>query len=246
MAGRADAARVARRCRRVRPLPTRYQRPLARSQAKHTANHQYDSPTSRAFGAKGTWSERAFFAPRHIHGSTRPGQSRPTLSRRCLPIMQRFLSSVTSVLASASRLSLGQRDCGGIRIGIFLLVRAEHSIDYQKPEVHLLARSQDGSETWAIEEPASLQPSVGLGHRGLAILRSYDRGQNVGTGRSQCRISGTGESSRIPGFPSSRAASSRWIVARTDYLINGPHDCTVLLTAAKPNGQEGRVARPGS
>jgi hypothetical protein len=31
------------------------------------------------------------------------------------------------------------------------------------------------------------------------------------------------------------------IAARTDYFINGPHDMTVLLTAAKSNRREGRV-----
>src|SRR5947209_856223 len=30
------------------------------------------------------------------------------------------------------------------------------------------------------------------------------------------------------------------IAARTDYLVNGKHDCTLFLTAAKPNGREGR------
>lgn len=31
------------------------------------------------------------------------------------------------------------------------------------------------------------------------------------------------------------------IAARTDYLVDGPESCTLLLTAAKPNGDEGRV-----
>jgi hypothetical protein len=29
-------------------------------------------------------------------------------------------------------------------------------------------------------------------------------------------------------------------MARTDYLVNGRHDCHVFLTASKPNGKEGR------
>jgi hypothetical protein len=29
--------------------------------------------------------------------------------------------------------------------------------------------------------------------------------------------------------------------ARTDYLVDGPESCTLFLTAAKPNGEEGRV-----
>ena len=31
------------------------------------------------------------------------------------------------------------------------------------------------------------------------------------------------------------------IAARTDYLVSGAHSCTLFLTAAKPNGDEGRV-----
>jgi hypothetical protein len=31
------------------------------------------------------------------------------------------------------------------------------------------------------------------------------------------------------------------IAARTDYLVDGPESCTLFLTAAKPDGQEGRV-----
>ena len=31
------------------------------------------------------------------------------------------------------------------------------------------------------------------------------------------------------------------IAARTDYLVDGPDSCTLLLTAAKPDGEEGRV-----
>lgn len=31
------------------------------------------------------------------------------------------------------------------------------------------------------------------------------------------------------------------IAARTDYLVDGPQTCTLFLTAAKPNGNEGRV-----
>lgn len=31
------------------------------------------------------------------------------------------------------------------------------------------------------------------------------------------------------------------VAARTDYLVDGPQQCTLFLTAAKPNGEEGRV-----
>jgi hypothetical protein len=40
---------------------------------------------------------------------------------------------------------------------------------------------------------------------------------------------------RLPNF------GQQGIAARTDYLVNGPHDMTIFLTAAKSNGREGRV-----
>jgi photosystem II stability/assembly factor-like uncharacterized protein len=40
---------------------------------------------------------------------------------------------------------------------------------------------------------------------------------------------------RIPDF------GQKGIAARTDYLVNGRHDLTMFLTAAKSNGKEGRV-----
>jgi photosystem II stability/assembly factor-like uncharacterized protein len=40
---------------------------------------------------------------------------------------------------------------------------------------------------------------------------------------------------RVPDF------GQKGIAARTDYIINGPDDCTLFLTAAKSNGREGRV-----
>jgi len=44
-----------------------------------------------------------------------------------------------------------------------------------------------------------------------------------------------GRSFKIPNF------GQKGIAARTDYIVNGPSDCSVFLTAAKSNGKEGRV-----
>jgi hypothetical protein len=33
---------------------------------------------------------------------------------------------------------------------------------------------------------------------------------------------------------------TKGIAARTDYIVNGKHDCSMFLTAAKPDGREGR------
>lgn len=137
-----------------------------------------------------------------------------------------------------------------------------HNINRDKPEEHLLARSLDGGKTWNIENPAAkgyLIPQgkslhgtelpgvvipaptacpggIDFTHPDFAMtLRmsdvdagvsrfhySYDRGK---TWQGPFRLPDLG----TPG-----------IAARTDYIVNGPHDCLVFLTAAKSNGQEGR------
>jgi hypothetical protein len=137
-----------------------------------------------------------------------------------------------------------------------------HNIDHEKPEEHLLARSLDGGETWAIENPAATgalipEPKMLHGvvppglhekpwtdcpgdidftnpdfvltvrmtdiHAGPSrFYYSYDRGKNW---------SGP---YRLPLF------GQKGIAARTDYIVNGKHDCLLFLTAAKENGKEGR------
>lgn len=156
--------------------------------------------------------------------------------------------------------SWGNEILVGFESGYFQFSRAEHSIDYKKPEVHLLARSLDGGETWTIEEPASLQPPEGLRIAGVPVapggrqpldcpggidftqagfvmtMRMAD--VDIGPSRfyySYDRGKTWNGPFKVPDF------GQRGIAARTDYLINGPHDCTVFLTAAKPNGHEGRV-----
>ena len=138
-----------------------------------------------------------------------------------------------------------------------------HNIDREKPEEHALARSLDGGETWTIEHPNEKgfllpqgkealhgielpdvplkKPSVCPGgidfsHPDFAMtLRmtsvdagvsnmsySYDRGK-------------TWEGPFIvPGF------TTKGTAARTDYLVEEKHTCTVFLTASKSDGKEGR------
>jgi hypothetical protein len=137
-----------------------------------------------------------------------------------------------------------------------------HNIDREKPEEHLLARSLDGGETWSIEDPAKkgyLIPQgealhgtelpgvkipdavdcpggIDFTHRDFAMtLRmssadkgasrfyySYDRGKNW-QGPFKVPMMGT------PG-----------IMARTSYIVDDKDSCTVFLTAAKSNREEGR------
>jgi len=137
-----------------------------------------------------------------------------------------------------------------------------HNIDREKPEEHLLARSRDGGETWTIENPAAQGALIPVGkalhgvpppglqekpwqdcpggidftHPDFAMaLRMTD--VEAGPSRFYCstdrghRWSGP---FRLPLFGQSGVA------ARTDYVVDSPSDCWLFLTAAKPDGHEGR------
>jgi hypothetical protein len=137
-----------------------------------------------------------------------------------------------------------------------------HHIDHDKPEEFLLARSRDGGLTWSVESPkpaGALAGTAGMRHgtmpSGLPQERpteldapidfnhpnfaftlrmensnngisrfyfSYDRGA---TWRGPCRLPLFGQ---------------KGVMARTDYIVDGPKDCLLFLTASKPNSREGR------
>ncbi len=148
----------------------------------------------------------------------------------------------------------------GFEAGYFHFSEARHSIDWDRPAQHLLARSLDGGETWKIEHPLSLRAPDGAK---MANVRTEPGGkqpvdcpgdvnftnpsfvltarmQDVDIGPSRFYYSYSRGKTwqgpfRMPNF------GQQGIAARTDYLVNGPHDLTMLLTAAKSNGKEGRV-----
>ena len=137
-----------------------------------------------------------------------------------------------------------------------------HNIDREKPEVHLLARSLDGGETWKTEDPgktgkgALFMPNHGSYH---GVERSDVKPQKPVTCKGinflnpnlafTLRMSSTdgGESrfwysynkghtwkkpSKLPNFNTLGTA------ARTDYIIDGKKECTLFITAAKSDGKE--------
>ena len=137
-----------------------------------------------------------------------------------------------------------------------------HNIDHDRPEEHLLARSKDGGLTWKIEDPAAEGSLIPVGkalhgvtpdgrkekpwsecpggidftHPDFALtvrMTSVDAGPSRFSYSTDRGHHWTGPF-RLPLF------GQAGIAARTDYLVNGPHDCLLFLTAAKANRKEGR------
>lgn len=158
--------------------------------------------------------------------------------------------------------SWGDEILVGFSRGYYKDLGDRHHIDREKPEEHLLARSLDGGQSWAIENPvehgylipegAALHGTelpdfppkpaldspggINFTHPDFAMtLRMADI--HVGPSRfyySYDRGKTWAGPFRVPDF------GTPGIAARTDYLVDGPDSCTVFLTAGKTNRREGR------
>jgi predicted neuraminidase len=137
-----------------------------------------------------------------------------------------------------------------------------HAIDHGRPEEHLLARSRDGGETWTIENPAAggaLIPTGKVLHGvpppGLTEKPWQDCPGDIDFTHPDFALTVrlTDTNSGPSRFYYSTDRGHAWqgpfrlplfgqpgIAARTDYIVNGKHDCLLFLTAAKRNGREGR------
>ena len=121
-------------------------------------------------------------------------------------------------------------------------VQVGHALDGERPRGERFARSLDGGQTWNIEVPSYLgadgqerpatdspggldftHPDAIVRLRWSIFYYSGDRGR---TWQGPYKL---------PDFGQPR------IMARTDYLVEGKHELTVFLTAAKVNNREGRV-----
>jgi len=137
-----------------------------------------------------------------------------------------------------------------------------HHIDKEKPEEFLLARSRDGGATWSIETPqppGALIGTPGMRHgllpRGAVDERPADLDTPINfthsdfalTLRMENKDNGTSRffftydrgktwhgPFRLPRF------GQKGVMARTDYIVDGPAECSLFLTASKADGHEGR------
>jgi BNR repeat-like domain len=137
-----------------------------------------------------------------------------------------------------------------------------HAIDHGKPEEHLLARSKDGGLTWTIENPAKQGALVPRGPalHGTEVPGVIDRpwidcpgGIDFAHPDFAMTLRMSNNHGGVSRFYYSTDRGHHWagpfkfpmlgqkgIAARTDYIVNGPSDCLVFLTASKSDGDEGR------
>mgnify|MGYP003964598125 FL=1 len=139
-----------------------------------------------------------------------------------------------------------------------------HARDRSRPLVTMQARSTDGGESWSVTE-APLRFGTGLGtheHMNQEIVESLEA---VEFETSSDTVFNDPNLAVMCGKTGLTAGSKSWfytsldrcrtwsgpfeipmfdqlgIAARTDWIFESPESATLLLTATKPNGAEGRV-----
>lgn len=137
-----------------------------------------------------------------------------------------------------------------------------HHIDHDRPEEFLLARSLDGGLTWSVERPeppGALAGTAGMRHGlvppGSPEERPTDPTEPINFAHPDFAMTVRMENSNngISRYYISYNRGHAWrgpyrlplfgqpgVMGRTDYLVNGPSDCHLFLTASKADGKEGR------
>lgn len=135
----------------------------------------------------------------------------------------------------------------GFVLGYYKGNEEGHSIDREKPEASVLARSTDGGETWTLEDPEGYVgdgekpvPSPGgirFGHPDFAMRVGNHTLIQLRDKEGQFFVSYTrGKSWEGPYlFPSFGFE----LTSRTDYLVTGEQECLVFLSANQPQVQGG-------
>jgi hypothetical protein len=145
--------------------------------------------------------------------------------------------------------SWGNEIVVGFVWGHFKNTERGHAIDADKPSPLRFARSLDGGETWRVEVPSFLdergEESDPIDCPGGIDFSNPDFAMRVrmnANGASPSRIYYSVDRCKtwqgpykLPMFGQKR------IMARTDYLVEGPRDLMAFVTASKQNGREGRV-----
>jgi hypothetical protein len=138
-----------------------------------------------------------------------------------------------------------------------------HNIDRERPEEHLFARSLDGGETWSIEEPAKDGIMIARGKALHGIEPEPEKLKPIAPLQEQMDFSNPNfvlkfwmlSSASGPSiFYYSNDKGHSWngpfslavdglttIAARVDYIIEDKNSCLAFFTAAKTDGNEGRV-----
>lgn len=134
-----------------------------------------------------------------------------------------------------------------------------HFIDREKTEIHVLARSTDGGETWEIEDPAKdgklvfqsefgtqrtdvplpkpqkLRRPINFLDPNLAFVTRFTKDKKSYFWFSQNKGKSWSGPYEFPDF------GMTGLEARTDYIVNSEKECLLFLTASKSNGKEGKV-----
>ncbi len=166
--------------------------------------------------------------------------------------------------------SWGDEIVVGFTVGYHDSSAGFHARDRNRPFVGKQARSLDGGASWSgVDTPCRAPANKGLSadehmNEDLGIGQA-DSGGNAPVdcpggldftqpdGALMCARSGL-RAGATSWFYSSTDRCNAWegpyklpmfglpgIAARTDYLVSDPDTCTLFLTAAKPDGKEGRV-----